>query len=99
MSFLDGKPFIVSAEDYITAKDEVAVWSGCPSGGWFRCAMCGHRFVEGDGARWLYMNDIVGYSGNPLICSACDGDDVLDRWKAKIDEARSDKWWWFFRKV
>lgn len=70
--------------------------------------MCGHRFSVGDVWRFVYTNglpdtfelDGVNYSkygGNPLVCAACDGPDVIDRWKAKCDDMYSDKNWWFAR--
>jgi hypothetical protein len=30
---------------------------------------------------------------NPIVCSSCDGEDVLDRWVARCYEAWTKFWW------
>ena len=90
MSFTDGKP-------QVTTKQHLATrWGGYSAKKYFRCRMCGHQFAEGDVWRWVYTNGLEGpYGGNPIVCASCDGDDVLERWKALCDEARSPRFWWF----
>jgi len=87
--FTDQKPWVV------TRADTLKSWRGSP--GHFRCGLCGHRFVEGDVARWQYTNDLSGYGGNPLVCQTCDGPDVVERWKQHVDEFKHDKYWMFKR--
>jgi hypothetical protein len=90
MSFIDGKPHIA---DETTCA---APWGGIKGGRRFRCYLCGYRFLVGDQYRFVYTNIIPGhYSGNPLVCVRCDGDDVIERWKELCDEAWSEKFWWF----
>jgi hypothetical protein len=90
MSFTDGKPRIA------TEKECQAPWGGVKGGKRFRCYLCGHRFRVGDQYRWVYTNSIPGhYDGNPMVCVRCDGDDVVERWKARCDEMYSGKNWWF----
>ena len=53
------------------------------------CTLCGHIFRVGDGWRWVYANDGGGGHGNFEVCDACDGPDVLERYRAactRIDE-------------
>lgn len=91
-SFTNGKPRIATAEDLKRP------WGGVRDGSRFRCYLCGHRFAVGDVYRWQYTNSVPGTSGNPFVCEACDGPDVVARWKAMHDEWERDsggKWWWF----
>jgi len=93
MSLIDGKTHI--------ATDEVCAlpWNGHRSK--FRCNLCGHRFKPGDSFRFVYTNDMRRAGGNPLVCEACDGEDVRERWAALWEEWRSvkdGKFWWFAAK-
>jgi hypothetical protein len=69
MSFTDQKRFVASAKD--CKKD---VW-----GSGFKCGICGHKFVEGDGVRWVYANGNSPSYGNFMVCDSCDSPDVLQR--------------------
>lgn len=96
MSFTDQKPWVV------TARDLKLNWGGSPKN--FRCGFCGHRFKEGDTARWLYTNDLPGAGGNPLMCVACDtgsNTSTRERWKDKRAEWKkqsdADKNWFFLQ--
>ena len=89
MSFTDGKPRIATKEDCN------APWSGNRKN--FRCYLCGYKFKVGDYWRWQFTNNIQGASGNPLVCKNCDGPDVIEKWKALHEEAKSEKFWWFNR--
>jgi len=90
MSFTDGKAHLVT-EKHVSSK-----WGGYPANKYFRCRMCGHTFCEGDVFRWVYTNNLSGpYTGNPIVCSTCDGPDVIERWKALCDEANAPRFWWF----
>lgn len=62
-------------------------WGGKRDGEAFRCHLCGHKFVPGDTLR-----HIKGKRG-ALVCSSCDGPDVIDRWRAQLDEAERRFWW------
>ena len=67
MSFTDGKPWIATEED---CKKP---WSGGKNGKYFTCGICGYKFKPGDTVRWQFTNDVPGASGNPLVCTNCDG--------------------------
>lgn len=69
-----------------------APWRGKVDGSAFRCYLCGRRFKVGDVWRFLW----AAHEGAPncLVCEACDGPDVLERWKAQFQEAQERFWWW-----
>ena len=96
MSFTDGKPFVV------TEESRRAPWSGGKNGECFRCYLCGYKFKLGDTARWQFTNNIPGAGGNPLVCTDCDGPDVIERWIAMHREwenyTRKQPFWWFRRR-
>lgn len=89
MSFTDGKPFTVTADDLRMP------WGGGRSGEYFRCYLCGHRFVVGDVARWQYTNDTPGAGGNPMVCQSCDGtkEQIVEKWKQMHAEQKGRMWW------
>jgi hypothetical protein len=78
-----------------TANDLTKPWSGGKNGVYFRCYLCGHKFKEGDIARWQYTNDTPGAGGNPMVCQACDGprDQVIEKWRALNEEYQHPKFW------
>lgn len=76
-----------------TAADLVAPWGGYRDGRRFRCYLCGHHFKEGDGYRWIYV--CRAGCTNLIVCDACDGDDVVDRWVDRNAEFNSAKFWAF----
>ncbi len=82
-----------------TEKDLKAPWGGYKDGRKFRCGMCGHKFIFGDGWRWLYTNDLKGSGGNPLICDSCftTKEDTRRRWIIKCEEwkAIKENFWHF----
>ncbi len=81
-----------------TEKDCAGQWAGAKKGEGFRCTMCGHRFKVGDQWRWVYGQ---GKAVNFLVCSSCDGPDVLERWIAHIAEWKrlsQGPFWYFDRK-
>lgn len=80
MSFTDQKPFTATAED--CKRD----WACGKPGEHFRCGLCGHKFVTGDVVRWQFTNNLPGYGGNPFVCKPCDGPDVVEKWKALVNE-------------
>jgi hypothetical protein len=88
MSFSDQKSFVVTKQNlknFTQGGDE------------FRCAVCGHRFLPGDTARWQYMGG-TGYP-NIEVCYNCDGT-KMDL-KEKLDDLKSEFMsdrFWFFRK-
>jgi hypothetical protein len=88
MSFTDGRPWTVSAEDTKLR------WMGAPE--YFRCSLCTQRFRVGDTARFVYGNDGSSKFGNFLVCAGCDGPDVKMRHNAIWDEfsKRADAFGW-----
>lgn len=83
-----------------TPDDVGRRWSGGRSGENFRCYLCGHRFQLGDGWRWQYTGAFsFEHNGrkrgvsNFLVCDACDGPDVIERWAALHREFSSPKFW------
>lgn len=90
VSWHNRQPFTVTAE--MIGRP----WCGYRDGRAFRCALCGRRFVAGDAARWIFTNDGKGQSGNPFVCSKCDGtdEDVRARLQQLIDDANADRMWW-----
>jgi hypothetical protein len=91
MSFTDGERRIADE------KTVNAPWSGNKKN--FRCGLCGHKFVIGDGWRFLFTNDMPKAPGNPLICDSCfiDKDDARAKWQKKHEEINNGAYWWFFR--
>lgn len=95
MSFTDGKRFVVSSED--TKQG----WAGGENGSRFRCNLCGHKFVSGDGCRFQYMGyeTYIGHDRkkygvpNILVCDPCDGPEVINDWINTIMEFNSDRFW------
>ena len=92
--FTNQKRFVVSKEDLTRS------WGGWRDGRRFRCYLCGHQFVEGDGVRWVYsaghgveINGKKWGLRNPMTCDACDGPDVLARWAALHQEFYQPKFW------
>lgn len=74
MSFTDQKRFVVTSEDTKLS------W-----GGGFWCKLCGHKFQEGDGCRWVYTGGRK--VANFLVCDSCDGPDVIDRAESEFASA------------
>jgi len=94
MTWTDGKPFTATAEHCALH------WNGGKRGQYFRCGLCGHRFVEGDTLRWQFTNDTPGAGGNPFVCQDCDkGRDanIAEILKRRA-ELKADRWWWFLTK-
>lgn len=85
VSFTDQKPHIVT-EEHLKAR-----WGTRKNVNGFRCYLCGHTFELGDQFRWVYMGDIKCI--NILVCESCDGNNIQERWKERVDEFRSDKFW------
>ena len=75
----EGKPKrFTDGERWIATADNVATkWGGDGKG--FKCGLCGHRFVEGEGVRWVYANGTTPSYCNFFTCDSCDGSDVLER--------------------
>ena len=76
------KPFKVT-EKQINFK-----W-GCSPPCKLKCKLCGHIAKVGDTFRWVYANGKGGNGcGNFMVCSDCDGVDVLERGRQSFDQAR-----------
>ena len=72
--FTSGERMIATEHDCHVAK-----WSGRDAGN-FWCQTCGHKFVVGDGYRWIYANGNSPSAGNFMVCDQCDiGNDDLIR--------------------
>lgn len=84
MSFTDQKRRVA------TEKHCNANWNGGKNGKYFRCYLCGHKFVEGDGWRWVYGDT---QTINFCTCDSCDGDDVVERF-LKQEQEYKDKYWY-----
>jgi hypothetical protein len=95
MSFTDQKPR-KATEEHLKAR-----WGGGHPGEKFRCYLCGQKFQVGDVWRWVYGNNrkVIDPDGktwgvcNFIVCEDCDGDDVLDRWVKRNEEAHRYFWW------
>jgi hypothetical protein len=85
-SILSGKPVVITG-------DELAKWKKCRRQ--FRCSLCGHSFGEGDVIRFVMGR---GKTVNFFTCSACDGDDVHDRFVAAIEESKR-RFWWLYEQI
>lgn len=85
MSFTDQK------QRKATKADLQARWGARPQGERFRCYLCGHKFEEGDLWRWVYAGGRKLL--NFLVCDACDGEDVLDRWEEANANLKKQYWW------
>jgi hypothetical protein len=90
--WMDGKRWIA------TAKDVAAKWGLDGKG--FRCGLCGHHFKEGDGVRFQYAaGESVEIEGrrsglsNFKVCDACDGPDVIEKWKEHHREFYAPRFW------
>ena len=71
MAFTDQKPRIATEEDV------KAPWGGGKNGEYFRCELCGHKFVVGDCWRFVVGKRTVNF----IVCESCDGPDVRERYK------------------
>ena len=90
MSFTDQKPHLV------TEADLHAAWSGGKDGKYFRCYLCGHKFVLNDVYRWVQCTNL-GY-GNLMVCSSCDCPDVVQKWidlHKEWEKLREGRFWHF----
>jgi hypothetical protein len=87
MSFTDQKPRIA------TEADVKSPWSGGREGKYFRCKICGHKFVVGDYYRFVFHN-----YGNIIVCQDCDKGDPVAKWTQIHEEwsrLKEGKFWWF----
>lgn len=90
MSFTDQKPRIATEEDC------KANWSGGTNGKYFRCKLCGHKFIPGDYYRWIYCGDIKLI--NIIVCKKCDDEDIKQKWKQAYEESK-ERFWWVWAKI
>lgn len=57
----------------------------------WRCRKCGHKFLEGQIFRWVWLTGHNPGHTNILVCPPCDdGDDALYEWVREWDR----KWDW-----
>jgi hypothetical protein len=64
--FTSGERMLATEHDCNEAK-----WSGRTAGN-FWCQTCGHKFVAGEGYRWIYANGNSPSAGNFMVCDNCD---------------------------
>jgi len=90
-NFTNQKPFIVE-EKHLTLP-----WNGGKNGKYFRCGLCGDKFITGDIIRWVYTNDVQGAGGNPFVCERCDGtrEEILKKLLELKKEYNDPKFWRF----
>ena len=87
MSFTDEKPRI--------ATNELINKYGGQSekGKYFRCHLCGHKFIDGDYFRWVRV-------GNRFIvtCKLDDVSTIEGAWKQRLSQLEEIKqqFWWAF---
>ncbi len=78
----------------ITDQKPRVVSLGGINGKYFRCGMCGHRFMVGDYFRFV----MPGSSGVPMTnfftCVKCDGEDILERWISKYERFKEEFWYY-----
>ena len=82
MSFTNGKQFTVTEETVATYKRLRKR---------HQCSLCGHHFVSGDSARWIFANGTPSArTGNFFVCAACDSgtnDQIIERAKESLAQA------------
>jgi hypothetical protein len=73
VSFTDGKPWTVTADDLLPGK-----WGSGKKGNGLRCGLCGEAPKEGDSIRWVYANgypadrpELGAPGGNFFVCAPC----------------------------
>ena len=90
MSFTDQLPRVA------TESDTKAPWNGGKDGKYFRCYLCGHKFVVGDYWRW-----VAHRYGNILVCKEYD-QDPAQKWTERHEEwdrLKEGKFWRFVMKL
>ncbi len=77
-------------------------WSCGKPGEFFRCALCGHKFVPGDDYTICYTNDMPDACGNPICCTAHGPVHQLRaQWKDRCAEFKhfeNDRFWFFHKR-
>ncbi len=83
-----------------TAEDCRMRWRGEKGGVAFMCYLCGHKFQQGDGFRFVFSGganfELDGKKSgvtNFLTCDKCDTPKVIDDWVARNEEFYSPKYW------
>lgn len=83
--------------DFVTEEILKLPWKGHRDGRWFRCHLCGTRFVIGDGFRAIFSNFPGSpFNGNPLIHNPpCVSEEMSDK-EILVELAERDAltpWW------
>ena len=65
----------IGVPELVTEELVIAPWMGGKNGKWFKCQLCGYRFVVGD---YYYMYITMEIAPNLLVCEDCDTSDVTD---------------------
>jgi hypothetical protein len=87
---LDASHWTKNAPQIATEQHCSMPWCGGKNGKYFRCYLCGHKFVPGDHWRFIYGGNV---SRNLFVCGSCDGPDEELRQKfADIEKKYS--WLW-----
>jgi len=90
MSFTDQLPRIANEDDVKMS------WSGGKNGKYFRCKLCGHKFIVGDQYRFVFCQRFT----NVIVCKDCDGtnEEVREEWiklHEEFEELSNGKFWSF----
>ncbi len=93
MSFTDQKPRIA------TENETKQPWGGGKNGRYFRCYLCGHKFVAGDQYQFVFGKN----TGNLIVCQSCDGtnEEVQEKWNKlhkEFNELATGKLWYFIQR-
>lgn len=83
--------FTDQVRQVVTQEHLESNWGGGRKNTRFRCYLCGHRFEKDEGFRWVYCAPLGVI--NFLTCDTCDGPDVRERWRDRVKEFYSDKFW------
>ena len=88
MNFTNGKPWVATKEQCKFS------WGGSPNGELFRCAFCGHKFEDGDTARFQFSDWGKVQCGNFFVCESCDApsDELIQRMITRFEEAKGKMW-------
>lgn len=88
--FTNQKPRVATHADVFEYR-----WGCRPPGEGLRCKLCGHKIQVGDTWRWVCCTS-HGVM-NLITCEKCDGTDVVERWKAHVEDSKQRFWWLYER--
>lgn len=84
-----------------TEEDCKLCWSCGKPGQFFRCALCGHKFVPGDNYTIAYTNDLPKAYGNPICCTSHGTvAEIREQWierSRRFHATEADEFWFFHK--